>query len=787
VNALNTMLRRDLWHLRGQVIAAALVVMCGVASFVSMNSTYQSLRTAQADYYARFRFADVFAGLKRAPDSLESEIEGIHGVAAVETRVVREVTLDVPGLREPATGRLVSIPESPRPMLNDLYLRAGRYVDGASDDEVIASEAFASANALGIGDRIGAILNGRWKQLRIVGIALSPEYVYEVGGGSIVPDNKRFGVLWMNRRAMGPAFNMDGAFNDVALTLARGASTPEVIGQLDRLLARYGGLAAYSRDDQVSNRFLSDEIAQNRVTSTVIPAIFLSVAAFLLHIVLSRLVALQRNEVGLLKAFGYSDAAVGGHYLKLAMAIILGGVCSGIVAGLYLGMKLTQVYTEFYRFPKLAFQGDAKVVLVALLASLAAASIGALASVRKAVSLPPSEAMRPEAPARFQAGLLERSGFQRLVPTTGRIIIRNLERRYWKALLSVLSLALAVGILVVGRFFFDSAHYLMKVQFEVVQRYDARLQFYEPLSRGAVFDIARLAGVLRAEPFRNVPVRLRLAHRSRRTQVTGLYPDSELFGLVDARLKPVALPADGLLLTTKLAELLGARPGDSITVEVLEGRRLMRQTPLAATVDEPVGLNAYMHIDALSRLLGEDHTISGADLMVDPLYASPLYERFKRMPAVSGVGIKAAAWESFRDILERSVTFSSSINVFFACVIAFGMVYNGARISLSERGNELATLRVLGFNEREVAVVLLGEQAVLTLVAIPLGCGLGYAISALLVHYLNAELYRIPLVVETSTFAVAAAVVIAAALVSGLLVARRLRQLDLIAVLKTRE
>jgi putative ABC transport system permease protein len=320
------MLWRDLWHLRGQVAAAALVVACGVAAFVAMRGTYESLLLAQADYYRAYRFADVFAQLKRAPENLATRIAEIPGVAQVRTRVAMQVTLDVPGLEEPATGRLVSIPEKARPMLNDLFLASGRYVEPRRDDEVIVSEAFAVANGLKIGDSIGAIINGRWKQLRIVGAALAPEYIYEVGGGMIFPDNRRFGVLWMGEKALATAFNMDGAFNDIALSLTAGASQGDVIERLDRLLEPYGGLGAYSREDQLSHRFISDEISQNRVSSTYIPAIFLSVAAFLLHIVLSRLVSMQRTEIGLLKAFGYGNLTVGLHYLKFATVTVLCGL-----------------------------------------------------------------------------------------------------------------------------------------------------------------------------------------------------------------------------------------------------------------------------------------------------------------------------------------------------------------------------------------------------------------------------------------------------------------------------
>src|SRR5688572_6532893 len=454
---LNRKLFRDIIHLRGQVTAITLVVACGVTSFVAMRSTYNSLQPSQQSYYDAYRFADVFAQLKRAPDSLAARVNEIPGIAKAEFRVVANVTLDVPGLEEPARGRIVSIPDQHVPMLNDLYIKEGRYIEPGHTNEVLASSAFANANQLKPGSTISAVINGKWQKLQIVGLALSPEYVYEIRGGEMFPDNRRSGVLWMSREALGPIFNMKGAFNDLALTLAPGAPEAEVIRQLDDLLANYGGLGAYNRDDQVSHHFLSNEIAELQVTGTFIPVIFLLTTAFLIHLVLSRMVATQRQEIAVLKAFGYGNYSLGFHYLKLAFVVVSVGVVLGIVVGWYFGLKMTELYMQFFRFPVLRYSSGPVVIGTAILVSLAAASIGALGAVRRAISLPPAEAMRPEAPAGFRAGFIERLRIHQLVPTSVRIILRNLERRPFKAMMSIFGTSLAAALLVVGFFlYFDT-------------------------------------------------------------------------------------------------------------------------------------------------------------------------------------------------------------------------------------------------------------------------------------------------------------------------------------------
>ena len=781
------MIVRDMWHLRGQLIATALVVMCGVASFVSMRCTYESLRIAQADYYQGYRFANVFAQLKRAPLSVTRRVSEIEGVAGVRARVVMGVTLDVPGLNEPATGRLVSVPEKRTSMINDLYLARGRYIEAGQPNEIIASMAFASANDLQPGDTLDAVINGRWQRLTIVGIGLSPEYIYEAGGGTIFPDNRRFGVLWMGETALAAAFNMEGAFNDLALTLSAGAMEAEVIARLDDVLVRYGGLGAYGRDEQLSHRFISDEISQNRITSTYLPAIFLGVAAFLLHIVLSRLVALQRTEIGLLKAFGYSNSDVGTHYLKLAAMTVLAGVVIGAAGGLYLGAQLTALYQDYYRFPELPFAVTPQVIAIGVAVSLAAAIAGALSAVRRAAVLPPAVAMRPEPPPTYHATALEHSGLHRLLPASGRMVVRHLLRRRWNSLMSTFGIACAAGILLVGGYMLASITHLMRMQFEEVQREDVLIVFNEPASATARLEVSRLPGVLYAEPFRSVPVRFRNEHRSKRAEIIGIEQGSRLRRLVDSEGRTVDLPPDGLVLSSKLAEILDVATGDTLRMEILEGARPVRQIQVSRLVDELVGLGAYMDISALNGVMREGASISGAYLAIDDQRAADLYTTLKTLPAVGGVAFRQALLTSFQEILDRSIVTATLINIIFACIIAFGVIYNGARIALSERGNELASLRVLGFTKREVSAILLGEQAVLTLAAIPLGFSFGILLSWLLSLSLDTEFYRMPLLFTSSTFGLSLTVVLVAAAVSGGLVARRLNKLDLIAVLKTRE
>ncbi len=788
MTALDRKLLRDLVRLRGQVVTIAAVIASGIAIFVASLATFHSLQQNQAAYYRASHFADVFMSLKRAPDALLPRLQELPGVAQVEARIVHDITIDMPDQALPLAGRLVSLPpDAGAPRLDRLYLRRGRMPTPRAANEVLVNEAFAAANHLRPGDTMAAILNGKLQRLRIVGVALSPEYVFATPAGDAIPDDKHFGVLWMDRDAAAAAFDMTGAFNDLVVSLAPGARAAPVLRNLDRLLTPYGGLVAYERRDQPSNRFLSDEISQQGTMATTIPVVFLIVSAFLLNVVLGRLVTSQREQVASLKALGYGNGPVALHYLKLAGVVILTGAIPGVVLGLGLGWLMTSNYTRFYRFPVLAYHVQPWVPLLAVGVALLAGSIGVLSALRAVVRLAPAEAMRPPAPMQYRSGWLDRVAGLRWLSARRRITLRGITGRPTRAMLTVLGVALAVPIILVSRFWNDALNYMMDVQFEAVDRGDVTVTFTNPVSGAAQGEIARMPGVLLTEGFRGVPVRLRAGHRSYRTAILGLPRDGVLRRPLDRALRPIPLPPDGVLLSQRLAERLHVRPGGHIRLEVLEGERPVRDVPIAGLADDMIGLNVYMRLGALNRLMREGDTISGVDLRTDGRPADALYRALKAAPKVETVTVKALALQLFRATTVVFVLVMASIFTLFSTIIAIGVVYNNARIALQERGWELATLRVLGFTRAEVAALLLGEIALEIVAGIPLGLWLGVWLVRGMIALNETEMFRIPAIIETRSYLLASLIVFAAGSASALLVRRRIDHLDLIGVLKTRE
>jgi len=787
VSALSTKLRRDLWQVRGQALSIALVLASGVASFVMFLATLDSLVVSRDTYYRERDFADVFVALTRAPAALAPRLAAIDGVARVDTRVVAPVRVALEGFDEPVTGVVTSLPDDPVHGLNRLHLTAGS-LPGRDDGAVVVSEAFAEAHDLVPGDTLDLVIRGTRARVAIAATGGSPEYIHQLEPGGLIPDFEHYGVMWMQERPLARAYDMEGAFNHAVFELSADAVAAETIARIDRLLDRYGGTGAVGRDDQLSHRFLDEEIAQIRNLAGVFPAIFLFVAAFLVNVVIGRLVSAQREQIAALKAFGYSTARITAHYAAFVLVIAVAGIVLGLVAGARLGTVLSTVYVEFFRLPYLVFTLTPTRIAEVSAMTLTAALAGAYLSIQRAAHLAPAAAMRPESPGTYRRTPLERFGLT--APGSGLelMIVRHVFNRPYKSGFTILGIALACAILMTGRFQEDTVNHILGVYYGLEQRGDVTVHLTDPTATHVLRELAALPGVGHVEGFRAVPVTLVAGHVSYRTSIEGFDRAGELRRLVDDSLTPVPLPEAGIVLSSYLGrEILGVGPGDTITVEVLDGAKPVREVEIAALVNQYIGAGAYMARDALNRLLGEGPVVTGAWLDVDPAAADALYRDLGGLPRVAGSHIREHERRNFRRTMEETMVFWTTVATVFAVVIAAGVVYNGARITLADLSRELASMRVLGFTRAEISTVLLGEIALVTLFALPVGLIGGRWLCGFISRAVQTDLYRIPLILEPHTYAFAAAVIVMSSAASAMLVRRRLDRLDLVAVLKTRE
>jgi putative ABC transport system permease protein len=789
MKAIHIKLWRDLKRLRAQVATIAMVVAIGVAGFVGMFSVHQSLQGSRDDFYRDNRLADVFANVKRAPVHLRERLAALPGVAEVQLDVLFDAQIDLPGVLPPVTGRFIGLDlaraHAGRQGINTLTLKRGRWPERDGALEALVSDRFAAARGLNPGDTVHAILNGKRERVHLVGTAASPEYVFASQGGA--PDDQSFGIWWIDGARMTQAFDMQGAFNQVSLRLDAGQAMAPVLAQVDRLLEPYGAFGAVGRDKQLSAKIVSDELDQLQVMGTVLPAIFLAVAMFILNVVLSRQVATQRSQIAALKALGYSDGAIAWHYIQLALAIAGLGVAVGLALSQLIGRGMLGLYDEVFRFNGLTYETSAWLVVVSALLAAAAAAAGTWNAIRAVVRLKPAQAMQPPAPPAYQPTLVERLGLRRFVSTGAMMVIRNFERRPLRAAFTVTGIALAVALQISGAFWIDAIAHIVDVQFRQVQQGDVLVNFHRPVPLTVVQDLKRLPGVIDAEPYRTEPVRVRLHGRSEDTALTGYRSDAQLMRVVDETRGAVAMPAHGVVLSSLLARSLGARVGDRIELEFRLWSQQRVEVAVVDIVHTMFGQLLYINLDAMNALARDGNGVAEAALQVDPMAMDAFWGAVKAAPVISSVFDKAGTLAAFNKTTSRNMGVFSGILTLFAVAMAVGIIYNAARIALSERAWELASLRVLGMTRAEVSVLLLAELGAELLLALPIGALTGWGLASLMMRLMASDSIDFPVVIEPSTYASAALIVLAAGVVSALLVRRQIDRLDLVSVLKVRE
>ncbi|MEO9824630.1 MAG: FtsX-like permease family protein [Paracoccaceae bacterium] len=787
MQAIDRKLLRDFKRLWIQAVAIALVLACGVAILLTSVGMYNALSQTRTAYYERNRFADVFAITTRAPLSLLSEISQIDGVLSVEARISGEAILDIPGRTRAAVGYVLSYPETSAPVLNVPLLVSGRFPNPMSTDEVVVNAPFAQANGFGEGDRFSANLLGQKRDLIIVGTVLSPEFVYTIGPGALMPDNASFGIIWMPERAAAAAYDMTGAFNNISLSLAAGVQAAPVIDALDTLLESFGGLGAYDRTTHQSDAFLEAEINQLKGMAAILPPIFFGISAFLVSMVMGRIIALERSEIGLLKAIGYSNVEICLHYLMLAGLIAIVGIGVGWIAGTLLAHSTATQYAEFFNFPYVIFRVSYWVYAAAGLAGLTTTSLGAAQAALKAARLAPAIAMQPPAPPRFKRSFIDDAMARMRLTQSTVMILRSILRWPLRSFLTSLGLALAVASVIAATFINDALDEIVDLAFYQTNRQDAMLLFAQDLPEAAVEDVRNLPGVLQAESQQFHAAILRHGHLTKRTAVESRRPGNDLSRVLDAEGHLLDVPSGGIVLSERLAGHLDVQAGGNIEISFLSGRRETFTLPVTALVELYFGLGAYMDLETMNAMFRQAPRVSTVNVALDESQTQALHNAIKETPEITGIVEMNENRQSFQDTIEENIVVMNSIYIVVAILITVGVTYNAARIQLSERARELASLRILGFGRSEVSYILMGEMMLIALIAQPIGWLIGAWIARLMTNNFTSDIYAIPLVLKPATFTLASLVVLTAAFVSVMIVRRRLDRLDLVSVMKTRE
>lgn len=784
---LHAKLMRDLWRIKAQASAIVVVIAIGVALQIMMSGFVSSLTLTRDAYYQRHQLADIFAPVVRAPNAVAGRLNDISGVRRIETRLSGMASAHVSTRAFSISMQVLSLPLHGQRHLNEVRLTQGRLPDPQRPNEVLLLDSFATAHQITPGAILDVTLNGARRKFQVVGTAQSPEFIYFAAPGEFIPDDARFGVAWMSRPALAAALDMEGAFNEVLVSLQRDANKVAVIDQLDRLLDPYGAPGAFGLEDFTSDRFLSEEISGLEVTARTVPPVFMLVAAFLLYVVTSRMITSEREEIGLVRAFGYSKREVAGHYMQLALFIAVMGAALGCLLGVLLGRAMVPIYTTYYKLPFLIFRIEAASFVSGLLLSICVASLGGLLSLRAIFRLTPAEAMRPPTPPDFSHSISFKSGPVSVLDQPTRMVLRRLLRAPWRMLGAVIGIAAGMALSLSMLIIYEGFDEAIDQTFNVVDRSDATVSFVQNAPMRAVYDLQGIEGVSYVEPVRFVPVVFQNGLRRYKGAITGLRANPILNRALDTDLQPITLPERGIVLSKPLADILDVSIGDQLTLDIREGHRDRVTTQVSGIADSLLGSPAFMDLAALGRQINDADRISAAYISIHDGWETDVYAALKDSPAVAGISLRSEAEAGFQKVMDEGAGSARFIMGVMAFAITFGIVYNVARVAQDESARDLASLRVMGFRHSEAAFVLLGELAFVTLAALPLGLLLGAGLSHVIARGFSTDLYQIPVVYAPTAYGYAILVVVAAAAVSGWLVQRRLRTSDITLALKTRE
>ena len=786
-------LLRDLLQRKWSLVSLCLIVTVGVGCYIAMAGVYRDLSGSKKRYYQNYRFPDFIVDLKRAPEWAVEEVASFPNVRAVRGRVNFSTLIDLPGKDEPISGVSISMPEIPSPVLNDILLMSGTWFSGENDKEVILNDAFAQENGLYPGSRIKALLLDKQHDLLVVGTAKSPEFVYLIspGGGELAPDPARFGVMYLTERFLQESCELEGAFNQI-IGLAHDSSRPALkatFGLIEEKLDPYGVLNTSLAEDQPSARYLADELTGLKITSTVMPSIFLIVAALVLNVLMSRMVTQQRTVIGTLKALGYSSRSITRHYVSYGVIIGLIGGLGGIAFGYWAQGALVTLYREFYTLPDFEPHFYFDIFLIGMTVSLVFAVLGTLKGVHHAASLEPAEAMRPPPPEKGGKVLPERIPFfWRRLPFRWKMILRAVFRNPFRSSVNVLASLIATALIFSSLSMTDSLDYLMSYEFEKVSHQDITVSLRDPKDITTTREMLLLPTISETEPQLAVACDLKNGPYQKRVGVMGLVRNNRLYTPLDKDGNPIVIPEMGLVLSKKLAEILKLVPGDTVTLRPLIGLRKEVVAPVVGTVDTFLGLSAYANINYLSNLIGEEWA---ANVVMGNTFQRTsersFLDKLKLRPTVTGVSERTRALIQLDETFGETMGTMMSIMVLFAGLIAFGSVLNTTLVSLSERQREVGTLRVLGYTPANISRIFSGESFVVNVIGILLGLVFGILLTKSLSLAYSTELYRFPAIVYPWRLVMCAVIMIVFISAAQLIIYRLIRTLKWLEVLKIME
>ncbi len=779
---------RDLRENKTAYIACTIVIAIGLMVFTSMSIVIDNLNNAKNEFYDTYHFADVFIKVKSIPHTQVKQLKNIEGVDRVQGRLVRDVRVLKENSDKNIYLRLVSVDLKEEEPLNGVHQLAGFPLTSGEKNIWIGSK-FFEANSLTMGHELFVLVDGKKMKLTVVGTGQSPEFVYAMQNvQNLFPDPEAFDIAYMPYEDMEVLFANSGMVNDIVLTLQPGYTLKDIENKLEDRLKKYGLASMVEQKDQLSNVMLTEEFKQLESTVRSVPILFLLIAALILYIMLKRLVEQQRGQIGTLKAFGYGQKEILIHYLSYGGLIgFAGGVMGGIFGSL-LSESYTQIYQTFFNLPTLKNTFSPKYFFMGILLSMVCSLIAGFQGSKGVMKLQPADAMRPSTPMFGKKVWIERSTLiWETLTVQGKMAIRNISRNKGRSFFTFIGIMVTFAMIATMWSFQDLIDLMVTDQFTKVQTHDVKITFTRPLPMEQVMrELESKKGVKRVEAMLEVPVTFKNTYRKKDVMVVGLPQDSILYNILDEKENRIVLPKEGAVLAQSIADSLGVSVGDTLHMESPWAKEDILYVNVVAVIPQYLGSNVYMEQNALSQLLRQPKVATSLLLSMEETFIKALKKEYNTSETVASFEQNKQMVEKFQELV-GSFAYMIWVMAVMAMVTGFAIVYNSSIISLAERKRELASLRVLGMTPREVLEVISFEQWTIGVVAMVAGVPLTYLLKQSMASSMSNDLYSMPVSTGASSFLVASLGTAVAMIIAQLSVARKIKKLDLVEVLKERD
>jgi len=772
-----------------QFLGMAAIIAVGISFYIGFNTMLVNLHHTQDVFYADNNFADHYFYVVKAPEAVVKQVENVDGIKKATGRIQK----DIPVLKDDGSRATVRLTSYSLPLeieVNRIQILEGRYFQkypGGGAFEVMIDPAFFTTNHINFGDTLDLIAENHKYPVTIVGTAAGPEFSYPMKDSSnLITDYNTFGIMMMPHNQAQKVLNLPGQINQVIVQFVPGADIDAAVKSINTILEPYGSLMDFPRQDQSSHAVLDAKLDGIESVSGFMPALFLLVAAAIQFVLISRMVKTQRIQIGILKAIGYNNSQIIAHFSTYTLIVGILGASMGVGLGIALSSYFSSMFAMYFNLPATLGTVNLQVIINSIVLALGVSLLAGLTASRGVVSISPAESMRPTPPASSRRSMLEAwTWLWNKLDTSWKMVFRTISRNHLRLMITLMGVAVAVGLLFLSLVAQDSVNYLMMHHFTDEISYDYMLQFEKPVKNYELLSISNIDGVQQTEGFFALPVEIHFNGKSTDDLLQGQSSSSTLKLPAAENGSSLNIPEEGIIISQKTAAELGVNVGDTVNAAtaLAIGPKHTADLRITAINHQLFGSEAYASIEQVNRIMQESSLVSGAMLLVNANKIEALETELAEIPGIASIQSRQDEIDNVTSYMD-TVTSTIGSMLFFATLLGFVIIFNSVLLSFNERKRELISLLAVGFTHQEISWLLFKETIPQAVLGILVGIPAGRLLVIMYFNSLDFDMWTMPLIIDPSSLITAALGGIAFVLMGQWFANRSIKDLDIVELLK---